>query len=270
MLKRYHPKKYWFFVGAILLIILLGNLFKAQVKDIFYTISAPIQTYLWQVTYKVENLTTSLFNTKLVKENELLKEQNQELLYKLAKLEFLEKENESLRKALDMGLDKDSKLILTDVSGGFMSDNILILNKGKRDGIKEDMPVISAQKVLYGFVKEVYDRHSILYLISHPKIEISVSLINLESTDENNKETSIEAQVKGNGNEAILDLVPKTYPLKEGSLVVTKSLADKYPKGLLVGLVKDIIEDDISPFNKARLELFSKKIPQNLFIISDF
>lgn len=278
--------KSWLLVlPALLLVLLLGNLFEEQLKGLFYWFSEPLQKSLWQAGYRIDKILSRLFKADLAQENELLSRENQRLWYELSRLYALEEENETLRKALGLEIGKEFRLLLAEVFSGSISNDVLLLNKGIGDGVKEGMPVISEEKVLYGFIKEVHNNYSVLRLLSNPESEVNVALIphsfstafsNSPLNTEGFKKGAgltdggIEGEVRGKGGRAILDLIPRTADLKGGELIVTKSFAGKYPQGLLVGFVGETEGDDLSPFRKANVELFSSPVPQKLFIIVDF
>jgi len=78
--------------------------------------------------------------------------------------------------------------------------------------------------------------------------------------------------VKGKGGLNLdLTLVPKEKEIKEGNLVATTSLGGIFPKGLLVGEIKQVKKSDIEPFNSASLKpLFNLQDLKVVFLITNF
>lgn len=246
----YDNKNRWLFILIPLLILLIaGNLFKNESRNVFYSFSGPIQKFLREFSG------ISRSNQEI----EEIRSENLRLLEEVAELGELRRENETLRQALALGLDKDFTLSMAEVSGGFSKD-VLLLDKGEKDGVKKAMPVISQDKVLYGFVGEVYRNYSTVLLLSHPESSVNVRITNGD----------IDGEVRGEGGSAVLDLIPQDADLKEGELIVTRSFAGKYPERLLVGFVGEVRASDVSPFKTAKVKLFSASIPEKLFIITDF
>jgi len=78
--------------------------------------------------------------------------------------------------------------------------------------------------------------------------------------------------VRGEGNfRVIFDLIPREANVKEGSSVVTTGFEGIFPEGILVGEIKKIEKNDVTPFQRAKVEpAFNIKELNAVFIISDF
>ncbi len=239
----YNPVKKRLLVLFILLVVfgVLG-LFSSQVKSFFYNKSLNLQFMFWQ----------SGQAWKTDEEIKKLIEENHNLLSQLADLETTQNENEFLRQALGLGLEKEFDLIMAQATaknvftfkGATFEDSILI-NKGKEDGIRKDFPVILADKILIGKVVEVYDSFSRVVLISNKDSMIDIEI----------QETGIFALAKGEGNFKIaLDLFPKDKELKEGALAYTSALGGIYPSGLVLGQIRNIKKIDNEAFINANIE----------------
>jgi len=258
------PSKLKIGVIAVLLVILFVVLnltnFSKEIKNFFYLISSPIQKALWPVGERVSDFFETISEIKnLKRENEKLKLEIQELLAENAKLKELKKENEVLREALKIGLEKEFRLTIAEVIGKDISQDSLIINKGSKDGISKGFPVITQQKILLGKISQVYKNFSKVMLISNKNSTFSAKI----------QEKDIEGIVKGKGNlQLFLDLIPQNAEIGEGDDIVTISLGGIFPEGLLVGEIKEVKKSDIEPFQQAEISLFFdiKKI-EKLFII---
>jgi len=283
---------------SVLLVALFAVLnltgFSKEIKNFFYLISSPIQKIFWEVGERTSNFFEGISETKnLKKENEDLKLKIQELEVEIASLKETKKENEFLRKALEIDLKKDFNLVLAEVTGEDLSGDILIINKGSRDGISKDFPVITEQKILVGKISQTYDNFSKVMLITNKESAFNGKI---EERDYNPPTTSevpaegrrvegglesqppggdwvpIEGVVKGGGNfKLYFELLPKDKEIKEGESVITSSLGGIFPKGLLVGKIKEVKKSDVEPFQQAEiLPIFDIKELKNLFIITNF
>ena len=59
--------------------------------------------------------------------------------------------------------------------------------------------------------------------------------------------------------------------LSQGDIVVTSALGGIFPKGLLVGRIKQIKRSDVEPFQQAEIEpFFDISQTNNLFVILEF
>ena len=198
----------------------------------------------------------------LKRENEELKLKNQELISQIAQSIELEKENEVLKEALGIGLEKEFKLALAEVVSKDISQDSILINKGSKDGITENCPVITQQKTLIGKIDEVYENFSRVILIFNKESSFDVQI----------SETDISGVVKGKGNlQLFLDFVPQEKEIKEGDFIVTTSLGGIFPKGLLVGQIGKVLRSDIEPFQQAKIRpAFDIKELETVFIITDF
>ncbi len=220
-----------------------GNIATIGVSDFFQTISR---------------------RSELKKENEELKLKNDELLYKISNLENLQKENQTLRDALGLGLEKEFNLVMARVVSKDTSLNVDVIeiNKGAKDGISKDLPVITSQKILVGKISEVYDNFSKVMLISDKNSSFSAKISGKEIT----------GVAKGLGNFSLfLDLVPKEAEISSKDLIITSILGKIFPEGLLVGEIKEVKKSDIDPFQQALISpLLNINDLDQVFIIVNF
>jgi len=250
-------RRFLILIVIVVLIIVLLNLFQKEVKSFFYYISSPIQKVLWRIGGRASDFLESFLRTKnLKREADELKLKNQELLSQIIALEEQKKENNILREALGIGLQKEFKLALAQVIGKDISQDSILINKGIQDGLLKDMPIITEQNVLVGRVSEVYDRFSKVLLISH-------------------KDSSLDAElgvVRGQGNFNLLfDLIPREQKIFPGDMVVTSGLDNDFPKGLLIGQIKEVKKNDVEPFQQAEIEpAFNISQIEKVFIILEF
>lgn len=250
-------------VVSLILIIFLLNFYQKEVKNFFYKISEPIQKFLWRAGNRISDFFETITKiNKLKKEADELLLKNQELLAENSSLQDLKKENEILREALNIGLEKEFKLSLTQVIGKDISQDFISINKGSEDGIAENMPVVTSQKVLLGRIKEVYKNYSKVMLISNKE-----SFFNGKITGK-----EILGEVLGKGDfKMLFDLIPPEAEISEGDLVETSALGGIFPKGLLVGKIGKIQKSDVQSSHQAEIfPLFDLEKLEMVFVILKF
>jgi len=258
-----------FKTGIIILLVIVFfiilNLFSVakSVKNFFYWISLPAQRTFWSLGNSLSDFFAALLVRKnLREENEAFQLRIQELLSEKAAKRELEKENEILREALKLGLQKEFELKMAEIIGKDISQDFLLIDKGAKDGLVEDLIVITEQKVLVGKVKELYNNFSKVALVSHPETSLDVEVF----------EKEIEGMVRGKGNFHLsLELLPKEKEIEKGDLIITTSLSRTYPKGLLVGYITEVQHQDVEPFQEAKVQsAFNIGKIKYLFIITDY
>lgn len=243
---------------ALILALFILNFFRSPVKNFFYLVSSPVQKLFWKMGDNV----SALFNGSLEKEISDLRQKNQELLDQLSLLDQYKKENEDLRTALGLNLQKDFKMVFSQIISKDASEDSILIDKGAEDGIAKDMPAIDRQKVLFGKVSEVYNNFSRVVLISDKSSVFDAKVGNKE----------IYGVVKGEGGlNLYFDLVSRDADLQINDVLTTSVLGGKFPNDLLVGEIQKINKEDIKPFQTADIKpFFDLSKTDDLFIITNF
>lgn len=251
-----------FSVAAVFVVLNFSG-FSKNIKDFFYVLSAPLQKALWGAGQNVSGFFGQIAETKnLQKELSEANLKNQELLGQIIVLEEFKKENDLLRKAMDLGLEKEFDLAFCQVISKDVSGDSILINKGKAESFSEGMPVITEQKILLGRIGKVYQNFSEVILVSNKK----------SSFDAQVREKEIYGVIKGKGGfESSFDLVAKDKELSQGDLIITSVLGGVFPKGLLVGEVQQVNKSDVEQFQSAEIRPgFDLKNLDYLFVITNF
>ena len=230
-----------------------------NLKNRVYFFSAPLQKDLWQTGQKISQLTKFLSDVKsLRKENESLKLRSQELLAEIISLKETKEENDHLRQVIGLNLPKEFKLIIAQPIFQSIFQEFILIDKGSKDGLIFGLPIITSSKALVGRVDDVSENFSKAVLITDKNMNFSVEVI----------DKKIKGVAKGKGNKIILDLVPQGQELVKGDNLITAGSDKTFPRGLLVGQIKEIKKDDIKPFQEVEISpFFETGQLVNLFII---
>ena len=256
-----------FRIGVIIFIIiaiLVLNLspFSRSVKGFFYSLSEPIQVWLWEKGIKTSALFQGFLKADdLTKENMFFKSENQKLLGQNIELEQLKKENESLRIALGLGIEQEFNLEIAQIIAKEMFNDYLVINKGFNDGIRIGFPVITENKVLVGRISELYENISEVELLSSKNNSFDIEIF----------EKEIYSLAKGSGDfKIVLDLILKEENIEIGDKVISSVIGGNFPGGLLIGEIQDIEKSDTVAFQQAQVKpSFNINDFKTLFIISD-
>lgn len=234
-----------------------------SVYNIFFKSSSFVQKNVFQTSLKANNFIDFITAIKnLEQENNDLKEKNINLLGEIIELKEIERENEILRGQIGLPLQESNELILTSIIGKDSSDfgKYFLINKGKKDGIKEKSVVIASGNLLVGQIIEVFSSFSKVQLITDPS-----SLVNARIQD-----SEIMGLIKGgNGLDLSFDLLPQGKNIKTDSMVITSGLSGVFPSGLLIGQIKRVIssESQISQVAQVKLIIDFKKLDKVFVII---
>lgn len=252
-MKKYNlEKKYVILIILVIIMIILGilsyslkkkedlNKIEKVLKDVIVSVE-DVVFYPFRYTINLISDFNDLKDVK--KENDILRSQIDEI-------ESIKTENIELKKQLSSLKDElDINYVLTDydnVNATIISRNIsywyntITINKGSKDNIKKEMPVIN-KKGLIGKV------------ISTTSNTATVRL--LTTTDSNNKISvtidnygiSINGLINGYNtldNTLLVEGISNTKNVVVGSLVYTSGLGGVFPSGILIGTVESITTDD--------------------------
>jgi rod shape-determining protein MreC len=114
-----------------------------------------------------------------------------------------------------------------------LRNNVITINKGSLDGIKKDMAVISPQKGVVGFIRDVSDHLATIQSLLHKDTRISVT------TKKNNALGSLVWGEKNfNYQKAYIKDIPNHFKINLGDTIVTSGFAS-FPPGIPVGRVSN-------------------------------
>ena len=110
-----------------------------------------------------------------------------------------------------------------------LRNNVMTVNKGTLDGIEANMAVISPQRGVVGFIRDVSPHLATIQSLLHKDTKISVVI---------KKNNAIGSLVWGDGNfdirKAFIKEVPNHIKMNIGDTIVTSGYG-KFPAGILVG-----------------------------------
>ena len=112
--------------------------------------------------------------------------------------------------------------------------NTLEIDKGKKEGIKKNMAVVTT-KGLIGKISKVYSNSSEVKLLSNSSSKYKTSII-IRSND--NDYVGIIEDVKD--NLIIINSIDKNSGIKKGDEIVTSGMEKEIPKGIYIGKVEKI------------------------------
>ena len=125
----------------------------------------------------------------------------------------------------------------------------MLINKGQNDSIKEDLAVIANNKII-GITDNYNSKYTTVISILNTTNRISAQL----------QKTNHFGTLKWDGKSPqIIQLtdIQKSAPLKVGDTVITSGRSAIFPKGILIGTVKDFHLDITENYYDVNINLFN-------------
>ena len=177
----------------------------------------------------------------LTAENERLKAEQLVLQRRLQKLAALTEQNVRLRELLNSSALVDDEVLATELIGVDPNpfSHRIIIDKGAKDGVVIGQPVLDARGLM-GQVVEVMPYTSRVLLLTDITHSIPVQV----------NRNGLRAIATGTGNPERLELrhVADTADIKEGDLLVSSGLGQRFPAGYPVATVTEVVHDSGQPF----------------------
>lgn len=223
-----------------------------MVVDARFTLLKPVrsQMYVLMEAYTVTDLPDRFWQfvssqlgsrTELAADNEKLKTENLLLQGRMQKLAALTEQNVRLRELLNSSALVNEKVEVAELIGIDPNPftHRIIINKGERDGVVLGQPVLDARGLM-GQVVELMPYTSRVLLLTDTTHSIPVQV----------NRNGLRAIASGTGNPERLELrhVADTADIKEGDLLVSSGLGQRFPAGYPVATVKEVIHDSGQPF----------------------
>lgn len=206
---------------------------------------APIQKYIYLAGQRISNIfyfVSSIATTR--KENIELKTEVQSLNQRLIEFERFKRENQELNSLLQFKNERsDLKLVGANVIGKVGENwfNIIIIDRGEKDGIKKGQYVTAGQ----GYVGQIFETSPYNSKI----ITILDEKANIPGRISSSGEEGLIAGAAGSSKDKLckIDFLPAETKAKQGDLVVTSNIITNEgtltQDNLLIGTVVKVEEN---------------------------
>jgi rod shape-determining protein MreC len=200
-----------------------------------YTALSPLESGLRSLARPIADTVTNYGNLRdLTRENEQLRADNERLSTEIARLQEEATRREQLERLLEV---KNSLSNQEFIAAGIFAREpsnlrqVIAIDRGKGDGLKIGMPVVTEGNALVGTISRVEDSHAWVTLVTD--VDSAVSSLILESR--------AQGVVAGGYNRRLsMEFVGQDSTVKEGDTVVTSGLGGTYPAGLVIGKVTGV------------------------------
>lgn len=210
-------------------------------------IASPVQYAAATLARGISNLWGDYIYLVDVKEdNASLLSQNARLKERVRKLEAFEEENRRLRRLLDLKTSLRTDAVSAQVIGKSTNDFFRVvrvtLDKDVKD-IGPNLPVLSADGVVGTTIKGAGDT-----------VDVRLVVDAGAAVDAVVQRTGARAFVRGSGDDKTyacnVEYVQRTDEVEVGDLLVTSGVGRRFPKGIPVGVVTQVVKRDFGIYQQ--------------------
>lgn len=256
-LKKYRTPLVFLIIAVLLLVSIRVTGFErpslTRAEAFLRTLISPLQSGVMAVGQKADNFSSQILAfSEFREENERLKQEVDRLTAENNLLTEARQENARLRQLVDLQglIGQEYNLTAARVSARDIENmyQTLTIDKGLRDGIRKDMPVINGQGLI-GRIINVTDISSEVLLILDREGAVAALV----------QQTRVPGVVEGLGpNSDKLQMIHITIdsPISVNQAVVTSGFGGKFPKGLRIGYVTEVIPEGNGLMQRAIIQPF--------------
>ncbi len=183
------------------------------------------------MSYVEQPLSQARIYREALQTNEELRRQNVQLMDELSRLRSAQQQNEELRRLLDFPDPDDPDLhpvrIVSKTLTGL--NNGLTVDAGERHGIQVGMPVVSPDGFV-GTVMVTSRNYSQVLPFQNPMFRISARVQGIRAY-------GVVSWEGSRFDELVMDYVPQTTQVEEGSVIETSGATDQFPAYIPIGEV---------------------------------
>lgn len=240
-----------FLGGIIVLVILAGASLRAREAVLPWPakfvldVTSPISGWLNTPANDVQTFFRRFHDLQtMYQENSSLQNLANEVSLMKVQVAELDQENANLKQMLNyQGRAAQFKLIAGQVTGRspLAWNSTMTLSVGSLAGVARGMPVISQSGALIGRIESVAEFSSTAVLLTSSQTTdgVSANIISGKQT-----QFGIVSGSLGNSSLLTMQFISElSGGARPGDLVVTSGLSDMYPRGILIGRVKQFISD---------------------------
>ncbi len=261
---------------AVLLALLLGTVLAVVGENdtspftaVVGTVFTPMQKAAGFLSEKVHWFAESFSSARYYQsENEALKERLAEYEDRLADYDEIKHKISSYEDMLGVKeTNRDFALAPANIIGTDTADlfSSLIIDKGTSDDVQINDPVVCGN-YLVGIVKKVNPSYSVVQTLLSPSLNVSA----IETKTRETSYVTTTTALSENGS-CMLAGLERMTAVSPGGLVVTSGIGGVYPKGLIIGSVKQVQE---SEYDLTSYAVITPGVDitalEDVFVITDF
>jgi len=245
--RLFHKKTVILLVAVVIVFLLASSLAQGKIKFAFMekiitTVLAPVEYVVSNVgfTFRTISLSTGELMTAY-RDNQKLRAENDELRQNNLNVTEIAAENARLKAMLDYKKGVPQFDLVTAAVVGRDPGNwtsTIIINRGTADGVTKDMAVVAPQGLI-GSVVTAYANVAKVQLVLDPRSAVGALVQRPESR--------VAAIVEGHSGTPLTPRmvnIARDADIVKGDKLITSGFGGIYPKGLLIGEVIDIVNEE--------------------------
>lgn len=205
------------------------------------TVLAPFQGVMMRISTSIHGAGAAIWEVVTVyKQNKMLLSEVEQLRSQQINNEEIIAENYRLRSMLGYKqaatqFDLVSARVIARDSTTWTKS--VTINCGSADGITKDMAVIT-ERGLVGNVASVTNHSAIVQLILDPRSAVGALV--------QRQESRVAGIIEGNSQQTMAKMVniPRDADIQDADIIVTSGFGGVYPKGILIGTVNQVVNEE--------------------------
>lgn len=219
------------------------------VEDVTLDVTAPVQGVLSDATRPVADWVNNVTDARaLADDNQRLRAENEALRNEVARGREDSVELKNLRDLAAVRQQFPDDAFLTSSVIARDSSNLrslVAIDRGRSDGVREGMIIVTEGRSLVGTVSKTYDDHAWVTLITDPKSAVSALV----------QESRAEGVVAGNyDGDLVMEFVGQGAVVSEGDFVITSGIGGGYPAGVVIGRVSNVQRTEQDLFQEVHVD----------------
>jgi len=235
-------------------------------ENIVLTVFSPLQNALTRVSEPAADFISDIRRTgELSDENQALRAENERLNAEVARLREDETRLQQLSQLLQVKeAHPEEQFLAANVFAREPSNvkEMVAIDRGKRDGVREGMAVVTEGGSLVGSITHVFDDYAWVMLISDP--DSAVTAMIQESRD--------QGVVSGSYSRRLtMEFLRQAAVVNEGDMVLTSGIGGNFPPGLVIGRVSSVESSRQEIFKNVTVEpLASLSRLETVLVLTSF
>ena len=225
---------------TVAIVLLLFFLHYTKILRPFENLAAGAIKPVLNLTYSLSNKVGSTYlefrdKGELKQENEEFRNQIAKLLQEKSVWQEEKQENQFLRDQLSFVKDNNYAFEIANVIGRGLDEvsNILIVDKGEKNGVSLGQAVVSGSGVMIGKITKVEKNRAFVLLLNDDLSQVATKIQNEDKT--------MGLVVGQFGLGLIMNYIPTTESVEVDDLVVSSGVEEMVPQGLVVGQIDNVV-----------------------------